>query len=201
MDIDTGDHPLLDSSVSSFSYTGDEILFFRDSAGHELQFIVRTLFLDTLFSTWAETTQMVKEGECTDEMIVTSNLEILGVTILSQPLHYYINYNHIVGCILNGTAPIYYDEMISGISTNTVLPGSWSISIRYLLDSRGNEAFLDSIPFTGEYADQVVLNAKSFQNVYFNLDPDGSAVYFNHEKGFIGFRERKEVLWVLDRIE
>src|SRR5687768_478766 len=199
MDINTGDHPLLDSSVSSFAYAGDETLFFRDSAGNELQFVIRTTFIDTLFATWTETTLFVEEGECAEEMTVTSNLGILHVQILSQPLIYYINYNHVVSSILNETEPVYYDEIRFSISTTTVLPDSWGISIRFLLDARGNEAFLNSIPFTGEYADQLALDGKSFNNVYFNQDPDGSAVYYNQDQGLIGFRERQDVLWVLDR--
>jgi hypothetical protein len=78
---------------------------------------------------------------------------------------------------------------------------NWHISTAYLLDTKGNDEYFADIPISYDYADLIMLNSRSFEKVYYNRLPDGSAIYFNHELGFIGFKERNKPLWVLDRIE
>lgn len=80
-------------------------------------------------------------------------------------------------------------------------PVNWHISTEHLLDPRGNEAYLINIPISYSYEEHITLNGKPFEEVYFNTLSDGSALYFNHALGFVGFKDGNKSLWVLDRIE
>ena len=188
-----------DSTRTSFAYKGGETLIFKDSMDQELAFHIIPVI--GIFPTWLNYAQDVTEGTCVGEIKIRSELQSLVVNFVSDTLDYKIIYLHGVNSRILGTTPIYYDYMSSDIFQGVESPVNWHISTAHLLDPKGNEDYFAGIPISYEYTEFITLNSKSFDRVYFNTLPDGSALYFNHELGFVGFKEGNKSLWVLDRIE
>jgi hypothetical protein len=143
----------------------------------------------------------VKEGACIGETKIRSDLQALIVNIRSDSLDYRIIYEQRVHSVIEGTAPIYYDIMSFSMAEISPSSPNWAISIKHLLDPRGNEDYLANNPISHSFTELITLNGRTFEQVYFDTRPDGSALYFNHSMGFVGFKERNKSLWVLDRIE
>lgn len=198
-DIDYGAQYMSDITRSSFAYHGGETLIFGDSAGQELSF--RVVPFNGIYPDWLNYEQDVKEGPCVGEIKIRCEIELFVANIRSDTLDYDIIYVHRVHSLVQGIAPIFYDIMTSDMSQGNESPVNWRISANHLLDPKGNEEYLADNPIEYNFTELITLNGKSFENVYFNILPDGSALYFNHELGFVGFKERSKSLWVLDRIE
>lgn len=198
-DIDFGRQYMSESTKSSFAYTGGETLVFIDSTEKELSFNIIPIY--GINPSWLSLAQDVLEGTCAGEVKIRCSLQQLAVNFNSDSLDYKIIYLHGVNSRIQGMAPIYYDYMSSDMIQGNQSPVNWHISTSHLLDPKGNEAYFADIPISYEYTELITLNGKTFEKVYFNKLPDGSAIYFNHELGFVGFKERNQPLWVLDRIE
>lgn len=198
-DVDFGPQYISDSTYSLFAYKGGESLIFKDSLNHELVFQMTPI--PKVYPTWTSIAQDVNEGSGIGKMQIKSDLQALSTNFESDSLTYQINYAHHVNSMIEGANPIFYDFMVAFMYDDSELPTKWSIYTGHLLDSKGNDVYLANKPVNHEYAVQLTLNNKSFEKVYFNTEPDGSALYFNHSLGFIGFREANKPLWVLDRIE
>jgi hypothetical protein len=198
-DVDYGRQYMSDTTRSSFAYQGGETLIFIDSTGQELSF--RVVPFIGIYPDWLNYEQGVTEGPCVGERKIKCEIELFVANIRSDTLDYDIVYVHRVHSLVQGIAPIFYDIMTSDMSQGNESPVNWRISTKHLLDPKGNEEYLADNPIEYDFTELITLNGKTFENVYFNLLPDGSALYFNHELGFVGFKERSKSLWVLDRIE
>ena len=198
-DIDYGRQYMSDSSRTSFAYKGGETLFFKDPIGQELAFLI--IPPSVIYPTWLNLAQEPLEGTCAGEIKIRSELQSLVVNFNSDTLDYKIIYVHAVHSLVQEKAPIYYDIMTSDMFQGNQSPVNWHISINHLLDSKGNETYFADNPISYHYTEHIILNGRSFEKVYYNNLPDGSALYFNHELGFVGFKESNKPLWVLDRIE
>lgn len=197
--IDYGRQHMSDSTKTAFAYEGGETIIFSDSIGNELSFGI--IPGNGIYPTWTSYEQVVPEGPCAGVSKIKSELEWLVVNFSSDTLDYKIIYVHRVHSLVHGNAPIFYDIMTSDIYQVNESPVNWHISVNRLLDPKGNEAYFINNPISYEFTQHIELNGKSFAKVYYNSLPDGSALYFNHELGFVGFKESNKPLWVLDRIE
>lgn len=198
-DIDYGRQYMLDSTKASFAYKGGETLIFKDSIGQELNFEI--IHSGVIYPTWLNLAQDVTKGICAGEIKIRSSLQLLVVNFISDTMDYKIIYEHRVHSRIEGEMPIYYDIMSSDMSQGAESPVNWHISTKHVLDPRGNEDYFTNIPISYSFEEFISLNGKYFEKVYFNTLPDGSALYFNHAFGFVGFKEGTKSLWVLDRIE
>ena len=198
-DIDFGRQYMSESTKSSFAYAGGETLIFIDSNSKELSFSIIPIY--EIKPSWLSLAQDVLEGTCAGEVKIRCSLQQLAVNFNSDSLDYKIIYLHGVNSRIQGMAPICSDYMSSDMIQGNQSSANWHISTSHLLDPKGNEAYFADIPISYEYTELITLNGKTFEKVYFNKLSDGSAIYFNHELGFVGFKERNQPLWVLDRIE
>jgi hypothetical protein len=109
-----------------------------------------------------------------------------------------LSIQHAVSLNLNEDQPVFFDELFGNYyrSGATFFIGA---NFHFVTDDKGN----DISPFYEryEYADTITLRSQTFSNVYYNSGSNNTAVYFNLEIGFVGFREEGGALWILDRIE
>ena len=201
VDVDYGRQYLSEASYASFAYNGGETLFFKDSNGNEMKF--RLIPEIPVYPHYRIYEQEVIEGSCAGKMKVKTEGQSLGVNIICDSLDYSIFYFHSVSSILQGTSPIYFDVMYADafkfIASGN--PNNYYVPLTALLDLRGNDALLDTIKERHEYTESITLNGKAFDKVYYNILPNGSAIYFSYAMGFVAFKDGNNPLWVLDRIE
>lgn len=199
VDLDYGGQALSDSSRLLYVYKGGETLFFIDSEGHELVLHVKPDY--GVYSTWASYEKVVNEGPCGGESNIKYSGQVKAVNIVSDTLNYIILYEHWVNWNIQGAKPIFFDVMRAELFKIEEYPSSLFVNIAVLLDTKGNEAFFDTIPKWYEYSEFIVLNNKPLNKVFYRILSDGSALYFNFELGLVAFREANNPLWVLDRIK
>ena len=199
-DINYGDQYLIDTPGFPFPYASIDTLYFKDDAGHELKFRKRHLLPGGNTSSWQEHSQGVLDGPCVGESVIKSRQELMSAQFNADSTFYMISCQHFVKSIIDGTKPIFYDDLYAGV-TLFENPVIYNISTSHRTNDRGNEAyFVDSTP-SYIFDEHKILGTKEFNNVYSNTDPDGSEIYFNHEFGIVAFQDRGKGLWVLDKIE
>jgi len=199
VDVDYGSQHLSDSSRLSYAYKGGETLIFLNSSGQELALNVKPDY--GIQFGWRKYEKVVSEGPCAGESTIKSAGQVMAVNIESDSLNYFFLYEHWVNTILIGTNPIYFDVMRVELFKNWGMPSDIFVNIAGLIDPKGNEAYFDTIPNYYDYTENISLNDKSFENVYSRTTSDSSTLYFNYDFGLVGFKDKGNPMWVLDRIE
>jgi hypothetical protein len=96
--------------------------------------------------------------------------------------------------------PIFYESMWTSI-TGKGYPSPWYVSFSHITNYRGNEVYLQNEPQSYWFEEHMTLQGKVFDNVYYTEGLTGGFLYFNHEFGYVAFKESGKPSWVLDRIE
>lgn len=197
MDVSFGQVQVDPGDKIHLPYQGNETLVFKDSLGQELSFDAQLsfnpYFLDAIDS--------ITEGPCAGKAVAYGKLEHTSFSFKNDSLGSRLTLSHYVYYELDEDQPIFYDIL----SCSYFKPGQtfpyFLPSIYTVTDERGNDLSQYFIYEHYQFVDEINLLSKTFSDVYIGSGMEQSAVYFNLEFGFVGFKEEAGTLWVLDRIE
>lgn len=193
--LDPGSHPFV-------SYTGEEILVFKNDLGDEVRFEPMNNFLNHIFfESWFEL--LCESGDSNIYMAkreiynFSKRCDVLDLSLLMSisPVH-------------SQELPLFNDEF------NLYLYGSYphlfldtSVHINITTSLRGNDKFSNPIRFIGYkngfVTDTVLLNVP-IHNAYYTIKPPDKllrSIFYTKEQGLVAFHDLEDVMWVLDRFE
>ena len=191
---DYGIIQLMPLSNEPFPFHNDEALIFKDSLGHELRFEMDSNRVASLYSGMKSTSGT--DVECFEML---AHLESWNTKFISDSSNFELACSFQVNSAGINDTLYFYDGMYPTITeTNTPIT-EWLLTLSYIVNTRGNEAFVEFHP-RSQFA--VVKNflGKDFSNVYSNYESEGE-IHFNQELGFVAFRKNNGTLWVLERTE
>ena len=194
MDVSFGQVNVDPENKFPIPYHGNQTLVFLDSLGQELKLTSLSFFSPYYF----DAIDTIREGACAGEAVVYGKLETQIFTFRNDSLGHSLSVQHSVNLNLDEDQPVLFDLLLG----NYYKSGSmlfYGANFHFVTDDRGNDvsSFFDRY----EYVDEITLRSKTFSHVYYGFGVNNTAVYFNLEVGFVGFREEGGALWVLDRIE
>ena len=178
-------------------YEGHETLVFKDSLGRELK-LASTYFFSPFYLDAIDT---IQNGPCAHQAVVYGKLEYITFTFHNDSLGYNLSLQHSVSMRLDEDQPLFYDQLFGDFYKSGSSNPIFFVTFSVITDDRGNDLSPLFIYERYTYAEELTLLSKTFTKVYYRLGTNNTAVYFNQESGFIGFREEGGSLWVLDRIE
>jgi hypothetical protein len=194
MDVSFGQVKVDPDNKFPLPYHGNETLVFMDSLGQEMKLTSHLVFSPY----YLDVIDTVREGPCAGEMVVYGKLEHKSYFFRNDSLGTSLSLQHSVSLDLDEDQPILFDELYASYyrSGATFFIGA---NFHFVTDDRGKEVS----PFYEryEYTEVITLRSQTFSHVYYSNGSENTAVYFNQELGFIGFREEGGTLWILDRIE
>jgi len=189
---------LITEPINPFPYHPGDRLVFKDSTGNELIF---TMFPPQFIGNWSEGSTPVESGPCKGYADIYYSLNFRGAFFKADSLDYIIYCEHQVRFEQDNGKPRFFDTVWALMQTQSNSPSIWSIYVGHIVNDRGNEDFVSTLPTTHDFQETFMLNAKEFNSVYSKTHIDGSEIYYNDAFGVIGFQEKAKKLWVLDRIE
>ncbi len=195
-DTKIGDKPLTEKSLRFFAYSGSPKLIFKDENGEELAFTtpkgVRTE--TNKISVYKTCTEVKFDGQSSYKYFEG---ESKFITFFSNPTQFSINIG-LYTSILRPEEELFYDKLtVDLMATGSIGHGELVTDIRFT-DSYDNDEFNITDPLT--YIDTLTLNGQLFTEVYQTDDFEGRQVYYNKEKGIVGFKTQSKI-YHLDRIE
>jgi hypothetical protein len=197
-DIDYGATSFQPTTQSPWPYKNWEVLVFKDSLDHELKFIMD--YLPSSTKGFGRFHDPMRTGDCAGEAEITGHLEAMSANFRTWSLPYKLECYYYVDHKIIDDKPIFYESMITKIYYDDDST-YWQLNFSHITNYRGNEPYLQNIPQFYVYEDHTTLNGKEFNQVYHTEDTLGGSLYFNHELGFIAFKQNGKPLWVLDRFE
>ncbi len=195
-DVKIGDKPLSEKSLRFFSYSGHPKLVFKDQTGQELLFTspegVQTEI--NKIAVYKQCTEAKFDGNSSYKYFEGTSKSI---SFFSQPAQFSIDFG-LYTTILRPEQELFYDKLIVGVSgTGSVGRGELVTDIRF--PDSFDDAELN-ITDSLTYIDTLTLNGQLFTEVYQTNSFEGRRVYYNKDKGIVGFKTLDRV-YHLDRIE
>ncbi len=200
--IDLGTVSLDPESVSYVSYTGNEVIIFKNEVGDEVRFEPPQLQLNHL---WLNTgfNLLCMSGD-TNKYILLKELYSFSKECESLDLRMSLT----IFPQNSRDIPLFNDELnlyLHGGLSNNFFDSTISLNITTSL--RGNEDFSDALLIVGYkygFASDTSLLNIPFQNVHYTIKPAGRilrSIFYTKEHGLVAFQDLNDRLWVFDRIE
>lgn len=191
-----GEKPLTEKSLRFFAYSGNPKLIFKDETGQELTFTsqegVRTEV--NKISVYKQCTEVKFDGQSSYKYFEGSSKFI---TFFSTPSQFSINIG-LYTSILRPEKELFYDKLtVDVMEVGSVGHGELITDIRFT-DSYEESEFNITDPLT--QVDTITLNGQGFTDVYQTDSFEGRQVYYNKQKGIVGFKTLTKT-YHLDRIE
>ena len=178
-----------------FPFHNDEALIFKDSLDHELRFEMDSNNVSSFYT--GIRSSSTAHFECTERL---AHLESLNVKFLSDSSDFELTCSFQANMAEVNDTAYFYDGMYPTITDINTPITEWLLTLSYIVNTRGNEAFVDFHPHS-QFAAVKNFLGKDFSKVYSKYEDDGSELHFNHELGFVAFRREHGTLWMLDRTE
>jgi hypothetical protein len=196
-----GQIPIMPLPNEPFPFHNGEALIFKDSLGHELRMEMNA---DGIRNSWTlNTTETSASSSCNGGTRFISNEQSFSTTFHSDSSNFELYCSFQANMSISNDTAYFYDGMYPSVreGDNPVL--GWHVTISYIANARGNEAYFAERDFFHRYEFSDLRNflGKDFSKVYSKYELDGSELHFNHELGFVAFRKEHGTLWVLDRTE
>lgn len=195
-DTKIGDKPLSETSLRFFAYSGNPKLIFKDGAGQELAFTSQEGVRSEVnkISVYKQCTEVKFDGQSSYKYFEG---ESKGIVFFSNPAQFSINLG-LNTSILRPEKELFYDKLtLSVMAVGSIGYGELVTDIRFS-DNYDDSEFNISDPLT--FIDTVTLNGQLFTEVYQTNDFEDRQVYYNKEKGVVGFKTTTKT-YHLDRIE
>jgi len=191
---DYGQVPVMPLPDGAFPFHDGEALIFKDSLDHELRFEMDAKGVYSFYSLESGTSSS-NQG-CIG---FTADLQSFNTKFHSDSsdLELFCSFQANMAEV-NDTA-YFYDGMYPIIQEVNTPITSWLLTLSYIANTRGNEAFVEFHPHA-QFADVKNFMGKDFTKVYSKYESEGE-IHFNQELGFVAFRKEHGTLWVLDRTE
>jgi len=195
-DTEIGDKPLSEKSLRFFAYSGTPKLIFKDEMGQELTFTspkgVRTEA--NKISVYKQCTEVKYDGQSSYKYFEGTSKFI---AFFSEPAQFSIDIG-LYTSILRPEAELFYDLLtVDVMGVGSIGHGELVTDIRFT-ESYDDSEFNITDPLT--YIDTLTLNGHLFTEVYQTDDFEGRQVFYNKEKGIVGFKTPSKTYY-LDRIE
>ena len=195
-DVKIGEIALSEKSLEFFPFEANPKLIFKDNIGNELVFISKegVKLESTKIAIYKKCTEFKYDGQSSYEYFTGKSKNIV---LFSQPEAYAYN----LGLYTTNLRPekeLFYDKLIVDINeTGTIGRGEIVTDIRFTEQYSESDFGIDS-PMT--FIDSIVLNSIVYKDIYASKLIDGKQIYYNKDKGIIGFIKDNKI-FNLDRIE
>ena len=191
---DYGQVPIMPLPDGAFPFHDGEVLIFKDSLDHELRFEMDTKGVYSFYSL-----HYGKSGSNRDCHGFTAYLQSFNTKFHSDSSNFELLCSFQANMAEVNDTAYFFDGMYPSIQEVNTPITSWLLTLSYIANTRGNEAFVEFHPHS-QFADVKNFLGKDFTKVYSDYESDGE-IHFNQELGFVAFRKEHGTLWVLDRIE
>ena len=200
IDLDT--IALEPASLQFVSYSGSEIIVFKNETGDEArfeptQFSFNHYWIPIQFSLLCSSGDTNQYTMIRESYSFNKTCELLGLrmTLTVSPLN-------------SLEQPIFVDKLNLFLNAgNSLFSFDSTTSINITTSLRGNEDFSNSLRFLnykyGFTSDTTLLH-KTFEDAYYTIKPQGQllrSVFYTKDQGLVAFQDLQDVMWVFDRFE
>jgi hypothetical protein len=191
---DYGQVPVMPLPDGAFPFHDGEALIFKDSLHHELRFEMDAKGVYSFYSLHSSTSSSSQGCNGYSAYLQSFNTKFHSD---SSNLELLCSFQANMAGV-NDTS-YFYDGMYPSVQEVNTPITSWLLTLSYIANTRGNEAFVEFHPHS-QFADVKNFLGKDFTKVYSDYESDGE-IHFSQELGFVAFRKDHGTLWVLDRTE